>query len=102
MPVARTLRSIEDEFFAALDGTADDVAYVFAQSGETTNKQWITASGVTPGFLEGELTNPISIEPIEVTNGELTIGLTVDRAGQTGWHTIQIYSLESIVGCRKG
>ncbi len=95
--VFATSHNARGEDGAALDGTADDVAYVFAQSGETTNKQWITASGVTPGFLEGELTNPISIEPIEVTNGELTIGLTVDRAGQTGWHTIQIYSLESIV-----
>ena len=94
--VFATSHNARGEDGAALDGTADDVAYVFATSGENTNKSWITASGVTPGFLDGEQTEPVTIEPVEVENGELTIGLALDRAGQTGWHTIQIYSFEKL------
>ena len=94
--VFATSHNARGEDGAALNGTATDVAYVFATSGETTNKTWITASGVTPGFLDGEQTTPLTIEDIEVANGELTIGLTVDKEKQTGWHTIQIYSLERI------
>lgn len=94
--VFATSHNARGEDGAALEGTADDVAYVFATSGENTNKSWITASGVTPGFLDGEQTEPVTIEPVEVENGELTIGLALDRAGQTGWHTIQIYSFEKL------
>ncbi len=94
--VFATSHNARGEDGAALDGTSNEVAYVFAQAGETINKTWITASGVTPGFLDGEQTNPYTIDDIDVTNGELTIGLTVEQAGQTGWHTIQIYSLEKI------
>ena len=94
--VFATSHNARGEDGAALDGTSNEVAYVFAQAGETINKTWITASGVTPGFLDGEQTNPYTIDDIDVANGELTIGLTVEQAGQTGWHTIQIYSLEKI------
>ena len=94
--VFATSHNARGEDGATLNGTATDVTCVFATSGEVTNKTWITASGVTPGFLDGEQTNPYTIEDIEVANGELTIGLTVDKEKQTGWHTIQIYSLEEI------
>ena len=87
--VFATSHNARGEDGAALDGTADDVAYVFANDVKT----WITASGVTPGFVEGELTTPVIIDNVAVTDGTLTIGLNVDKAGQTGWHTIQIYEL---------
>ena len=94
--VFATSHNARGEDGAALNTTADDVAYVFATSGEVTNKTWITARGVSDWFVEGELTNPYTIEDIEVSNGELTIGLALDKEKQTGWHSIQIYSLESI------
>ena len=94
--VFATSHNARGEDGATLNGTSTEVAYVFATSGDITNKKWITASGVTPGFLDGEQTNPYTIDDIEVANGELTIGLTVEQEKQTGWHTIQIYSLEKI------
>ena len=94
--VFATSHNARGEDGAALNTTAEDVAYVFATSGEVTNKTWITARGVSDWFVEGELTNPYTIEDIEVSNGELTIGLALDKEKQTGWHSIQIYSLESI------
>lgn len=94
--VFATSHNARGEDGATLNGTSTEVAYVFATSGDITNKKWITASGITPGFLDGEQTNPYTIDDIEVANGELTIGLTVEQEKQTGWHTIQIYSLEKI------
>ncbi len=91
--VFATSHNARGEDGAALDGTADDVAYVFATSGETTNKTWITARGVAPNFVEGEQTTPVAIDRITVSNGSLTIGLALDQAQKTGWHTIQIYQL---------
>ena len=81
---------------AALNGTSNEVAYVFAQSGNNINKTWITASGVTPGFLD-EQSKPVAIKVTEVTDGKLTLGLALDVAKQTGWHAIQIYSLEKVL-----
>ena len=91
--VFATSHNARGEDGAALEGTADDVAYVFATSGETTNKTWITARGVAPDFVEGEQTTPVAIDRITVSNGSLTIGLALDQAQKTGWHTIQIYQL---------
>ena len=93
--VFATSHNARGEDGATLDGTADDVAYVFA-TGAETSKTWITASGVTPGFLDGEQTNTYSIQA-NVTNGELTLGLAVEKEKMTGWHTIQIYSLSRLV-----
>lgn len=94
--VFATSHNARGEDGATLSTTAEDVAYVFATSGEVTNKTWITARGVSDWFVDGELTNPYTIEDITVSNGELTIGLALDKAQQTGWHSIQIYSLEEI------
>ena len=88
--VIATSHNARGEGGATLDGTAKDVAYVFAND----STKWITASGVTPGILDGE-ENAITISNVKVTNGKLTIGLALDKANQTGWHTIQIVSLEA-------
>ena len=51
--VFATSHNARGEDGATLNGTSTEVAYVFATSGDITNKKWITASGVTPGFLDG-------------------------------------------------
>jgi len=87
-----TSHNARGEGGAKLNGTRDDVAFVFATANGDTKKKYITASGVTPGFLVSE---PIQAEiaDINVTDGTLQLGLGLDVADITGWHTIQIKSL---------
>ena len=87
-----TSHNARGENGATLNGTRDNVAYVFATSSGTTQKTYFTASGVTPGFLTGE---PLecTISNIRVTDSSLTLGLGLDQANITGWHCIQIKSL---------
>ena len=87
-----TSHNARGENGATLNGTRDDVAYVFATSSGNTKKTYFTASGVTPGFLSNE---PLecTISDIKVTDGSLTLGLGLDQANITGWHCIQIKSL---------
>ncbi len=87
-----TAHNARGEGGATLNGTRDDVAFVFATANGDTQKKYITASGVTPGFLASE---PIQAEiaDINVTDGTLQLGLGVEIANITGWHTIQIKSL---------
>ena len=87
-----TSHNARGEDGATLNGTRNDVAYVFATAGGQTQKSYFTASGITPGFLANE---PLecTISDIRVTNGNLTLGLGLDQARVTGWHCIQIKSL---------
>lgn len=80
---------------ATLDGTRDDLSYIFATSGDATKKTYFTASGVTPGWVSGD---PIivTVDNIEVANKQLTLGLGLEEGGITGWHTIQIKALYRI------
>ena len=77
-----------------LQEDADDVAYVFAKSGETTQQTWITARR-NSGLVE---TEPVaySINGIEVADGKLTFGLALAKAAMTEWHSIQIKSLSKV------
>lgn len=75
----------------ALQEDADDVAYVFGTSGDNTVKTKITAK--RGGSLAAGEPVAYTIKGVKVTNGKLTIGLALDKKGQTEWHTIQIKSL---------
>ena len=87
-----TSHNARGENGATLNGTRDDVAYVFATTSGQTQKTYFTASGVTPGFLPNEPYECV-ISDIRVTNGTLTLGLGLDKSNVTGWHCIQIKSL---------
>ena len=78
---------------ATLNGITRDVANVFATSGESNVTKQIVARGVNPGFEGDEQTYPYTMHDVMVKDGTMTIGLNLATAGQTGWHTIQIYSL---------
>ena len=90
--VFATSHNARGEDGATLNGEANDVAYVFASSGDAMQKTYIKAVS-NSGFVGNELTQAIAINPVKVTNGKLTIGLAIDKEKQTGWHTIQIYKL---------
>lgn len=87
-----TSHNARGEDGATLNGTRNDVAYVFATASGQTQKTYFTASGVTPGFLADE-PHECVVSNIRVTNGTLTLGLGLDKANVTGWHCIQIKSL---------
>jgi hypothetical protein len=87
-----TSHNARGENGATLNGTRDDVAYVFATTSGNTKKTYFTASGVTPGFLSNEPLECV-VSDIRVTDGTLTLGLGLDLANITGWHCIQIKSL---------
>ena len=71
-----------------VEAGAMDVAYVYAKCGDKFVKQPIPAGRET-GFTEpGEYT----IE-IDVTGGEIELGLGLEKLDMTNWHTIQIKSL---------
>ena len=90
-----TSHNARGEDGATLNGTRNDVAYVFATASGTTQKTYFTASGVAPGFLSGEPLECV-ISDITVTDNKLTLGLGLDQAKVTGWHCIQIKSLTRI------
>ena len=92
-----TSHNARGEGGATLNGTRDDVAYVYATSSEGTKKTYITASGETPGFLTTEPIQAV-ISDVEVKDGNLTLGLGLDESNITGWHTIQIKSLTRTAG----
>lgn len=75
----------------ALQNNADDVAYVFAKSGDNEVKKFITARK-NSGLVAEDLVVHV-LKNVPVTDGKLTIGLALDKTGQTEWHTIQIKSL---------
>ncbi len=87
-----TSHNARGENGATLNGTRDDLAYVFATSGGVTQKTYFTASGITPGFLDGEPFE-CTISDINVSSGTLRLGLGLEESNITGWHTIQIKSL---------
>ena len=78
---------------ASLEEPANDVAYVFGKSGNSEVKKFITARK-NNDFVDGE-PEVYTIPGVKVENGKLTIGLSIAKAGQTNWHTIQIESLEA-------
>ena len=82
----------DDNPAPALQTDANDVAYVFGTSGANTVQTWITARR-NSGMLDFE-PEAYAINDVEVTDGKLTIGLALAKAGQTEWHTIQIKSLK--------
>ena len=73
----------------AMNADAGDAAYVYANDGTHTIKTYLNGrvsnSYTTPGIY--------TLSNVPVTNGSLTIGLGVNTASQTNWHTIQIKSL---------
>ena len=72
-----------------VEAGAMDVAYVYAKCGDKIVKQPIPAGRET-GFTEpGKYT----IE-IDVTGGEIELGLGLEKQDMTNWHTIQIKSLK--------
>ena len=79
---------------ATLQQDANDVAYVFATSGETTTKTWITARR-NSGMIASE-PEIYTVEEVAVADGKLTMGLALDKSAQTEWHTIQIAALEKV------
>lgn len=85
--VYATARNAWDK--AALSGDANDVAHVFANN---VTKQ-ITAQKKNNWDGESEAPSYI-IEKVVVSDGELNVGLAVDRAGQTNWLTLQFKSLK--------
>ena len=87
-----TSHNARGENGATLNGNRDDVAYVFATTGGKTLKTYFTASGIAPEYLSGE-PHECTISDIQVTNGQLTLGLGLDESNITGWHTLQIKSL---------
>ncbi len=76
---------------AILQEDADDVAYIFATAGGTTLKEFFTAH--KNSGMSADEPYKITISNITVPNGDLTIGLALDKSGQTEWQTIQIYQL---------
>lgn len=80
-----------------LQEDADDVAYVYGSSANEV-KTWITAR--RNSGLVAEEPVAYTIKGVKVENGKLKIGLSLAKAAQTEWHTIQIVSLkggESVV-----
>ena len=71
-----------------------DVAYVFAESGETRVQTWIGARGRDPlGWTLAEFHTPYTISDVVVKNGQIKIGLALAQENKTQWQAIQIYSL---------
>ena len=71
-----------------------DVAYVFAESGDSHGQVFINARGRDPlGWTKAEYLAPYTISNVTVKNGQVTIGLGLAVANQTQWQAIQIYSL---------
>lgn len=88
-----TSHNARGENGATLNGTRSDVAYVFATTADGTKKIYFTAQGVSPGLESGE-PYECTISNVKVmSNGVLTLGLGLDVANMTGWHTLQIKSL---------
>lgn len=75
-------------FNSSLTNGSTEAAYIYAKSGETTDKTPIIAYVNTglPAINKYEVL-------IEVTNGSLELGLGLVDKNLTNWHTIQIYSL---------
>ena len=71
-----------------VEAGAMDVAYVYAKCGDKIVKQPISAGRETSFTEPGEYT----IE-IDVTGGEIELGLGLEKLDMTNWHTIQIKSL---------
>lgn len=88
-----------NNYGANLQTDADDVAYVFGTSGSNTIKTWITARR-NSGMLESE-PEVYAVNSLEVNDGKITMGLALDRAGQTEWHTIQIKKLTLVTTAKK-
>lgn len=87
--VYATSHNAWNNYGATLQEDADDVAYVFAND----NKKFITARR-NSGMLDSE-PEVYTISDVVVTNGKLKIGLSLAKAAQTEWHTIQIKSLKA-------
>ncbi len=87
--VYATSHNAWNNYGATLQEDANDVAYVFAND----NKKFITARR-NSGMLDSE-PEVYTISDVVVTNGKLTIGLALAKAGQTEWHTLQIKSLKA-------
>ncbi|MBQ9560533.1 MAG: hypothetical protein IJ614_06100 [Prevotella sp.] len=91
-----TSHNARGEDGATLDGTDNTTAYVFATANGVTKKTFFTARGIQPGAVTGE-PEEVTLENITVgTDGKLTLGLGLAKAGMTGWHTIQIKSLTKV------
>lgn len=75
-------------FNSSLTNGSTEAAYIYAKSGETTDKTPIIAYVNTglPAINKYEVL-------IEVTDGNLELGLGLTNKNLTNWHTIQIYSL---------
>ena len=72
---------------------SSDVAYVYAKVGDQI-KQVPIVAGKQTGFTEAP---KYTISDIVVPEGEsLTIGMGLNQANMTEWHTIQIYSLSKL------
>ena len=76
---------------ANLQSDADDVAYIYTLANGETLTKYFTARR-DPGMSADE-PYKVTISDITVSDGTLEIGLALAKAGQTEWHTIQIYQL---------
>ncbi len=91
-----TSHNARGEDGALLSGERSGVAYVFATGNGNTRKTYFIARGVEPNGVTGEPETPV-IEDIEVgADGKLTLGLGLESSNLTGWHAIQIKSLQKV------
>lgn len=72
----------------ALEDGDETVAYVYAKSGETTDKSFFPAHRSTGVSIYYERS-----VVVEVSNGSLQLGLGLADLNKSNWHTIQIVSL---------
>lgn len=82
-----------------LQNDADNVAYVYGTSGNSTVKTWITARR-NSALIAGE-PELYKVNGVKVADGKLTIGLTLAQAAKTEWHSIQIESLRMVTTAKE-
>ncbi len=71
-----------------------DVAYVFAESGDSRQEVFINARGRDPlGWTKAEMLAPYTLSNITVKNGQIRMGLALTQANKTQWQALQIYAL---------
>ena len=82
-----------------LQNDADNVAYVYGTSGNSTVQTWITARR-NSALIAGE-PELYKVNGVKVADGKLTIGLTLAQAAKTEWHSIQIESLRMVTTAKE-
>ena len=82
----------QKEWNGTLANDAGDVAYVFAGDGEYELKEWINARA-RAAYPGDDNIGIYTISGVQVTDGNLTLGMGLAQADLTEWHHVQIKSL---------